>query len=257
VAKPCALALKEDGDKGAVDSWLSKESPKIVIIIGRLATETFERSASKLPYVIGALDVSPQERPTASGISLVVDPALMFAELKKLVPTLKRVFVAYEPEHDGWFIERAKTEARAFGLELQAEKAADLIQGGEQYGHFVQTAMPETDAIWLTLNNTIIDDSSVVPYVIEKGWFRRITIFSNKLAHAEWGVLFATYPDTTRLGRRLGDRALELAEHPERRLGIETLQDIKIAVNGRIARHLGVSSPSLKDAAIIYEQSGY
>ncbi|MGH8655534.1 MAG: hypothetical protein ACREYE_26685 [Gammaproteobacteria bacterium] len=42
------------------------------------------------------------------------------------------------------------------------------------------------------MNNAIIDDSSLVPYLIEKASYRKLIIVSNKLQHAQRGVLFAT-----------------------------------------------------------------
>jgi putative tryptophan/tyrosine transport system substrate-binding protein len=116
----------------------------------------------------------------------------------------------YEPGHDHWLLERAKKDTSAYGLELHAEPAANVMQGAERYGHLVQIAEPHTDAIWLTLNNVIIDDHSLVPYLIEQAWYRKVIIVSNKLEHARWGVLFATYPNNRALGQRLAETALTL-----------------------------------------------
>lgn len=253
VSQPCTLALPEQADTHAAKTWLSGRSPKVVITLGRLATHVLETSGARLPYVIGALDISPDTRPEASGISLAVDPAVMFDHLKKIAPRIKRVFLVFEPAHDRWLLERAKEEASARGLELRAEPAANVLEGAERYGHFVQIAEPHTDAIWLTLNNAIIDDQSLVPYLIEKAWYRKIIIVSNTLEHARWGVLFATYPNNRALGHRLAEMALELAEHPEHPLGIDPLRDIRIAPNTRIMNHLGLPAGSTNHFEIRYD----
>jgi putative ABC transport system substrate-binding protein len=210
VPKPCTIELSEQADKHVVQSWLSSRAPSVVITLGRLATQLFETSGSRLPYVIGALDISPDTRPHASGISLAVDPGVMFDQLRNMAPMVKRVFLVYEPGHDHWLLERAKKDTSAYGLELHAEPAANVMQGAERYGHLVQIAEPHTDAIWLTLNNVIIDDHSLVPYLIEQAWYRKVIIVSNKLEHARWGVLFATYPNNRALGQRLAETALTL-----------------------------------------------
>ncbi len=251
--KPCTLALPEQANKRAVQGWLSHHSPNVVITLGRLANRVFEASGSRIPSVVGALDISPETRPDASGISLAVDPGVMFDRLKRMAPGVKRVFFAYEPGHDGWLLEHAKKEAAARGLELRAEPADGVLQGAERYGHFAQIAQPHSDAIWLTLNNAIIDDSSLVPYLIEKAWYRKLIIVSNKLQHAQWGVSFATYPNNRALGHRLAEMALRLTGHPEESLGVAPLRDIKIAPNTRIMNHLGLPMGSTSNFEIIYE----
>ncbi|MGH8655533.1 MAG: hypothetical protein ACREYE_26680 [Gammaproteobacteria bacterium] len=82
-----------------------------MITLGRLATRVFEASGSRIPSVVGALDISPETRPDACGISLAVDPGAMYDRLKRMAPGVKRVFFAYEPGHDGWLLEHAKKEA--------------------------------------------------------------------------------------------------------------------------------------------------
>ncbi len=80
--KPCTLALPEQANKRAVQGWLAHHSPNLVITLGRLATRVFEASGSRIPFVVGALDLSPETRPDASGISLAVDPGVMFDRLR-------------------------------------------------------------------------------------------------------------------------------------------------------------------------------
>ena len=60
------------------------------------------------------------------------------------------------------------------------------------------------------------------------------------LDHAQAGALFAAYPDSRALGRRLGEMALKLAEHPGKPLSITPLRELKFALNVRVARHLGL-----------------
>ena len=252
-SKPCTFALPYKVGAEVVRGWLSRHSPDLVITLGRLATQVFEMSGSRLPHVIGALDISPETRPNASGISLAVDPRVMFEHLKKIAPRVTRVFLVSEPGHDRWLVERAMKEAPAYGLELRVEPAANAMEGAERYGQFVRTAEPQSDAIWVTLNNAIIDDQSLVPYLIEQAWYRKIIVVSNTLEHARWGVLFATYPNNRALGHRLAGMALRLAEHPGKALGIRPLQDIKVAPNHRIMNHLGLPVGKVGMFEILYD----
>lgn len=243
--KPCTLALPEQENKHVMQSWLSHHSPNVVITLGRLATRVFEGSGSRIPSVVGALDISPETRPDASGISLVVDPGVMFDRLKRMAPGVKRVFIAYEPGHDGWLLEHAKKEVYAQSRQMVCSRAPNATG--------ISRKSRSSDAIWLTFNNAIIDDSSLVPYLIEKAWYRKLIIVSNKLQHAQWGVLFATYPNNRALGHRLAEMALPLVGNPEQSFGIAPLRDIKIAPNTRIMTHLGLSVGSASNFEIICE----
>jgi ABC-type uncharacterized transport system substrate-binding protein len=114
------------------------------------------------------------------------------------------------------------------------------VDAAPQYGEYVRNARSGLDALWLTSNTALTGDPSLLSYLIEQAWLRRVVVFSETLDHAQAGVLFAPYPDTQALGKRLGTLALQLAEEPGKPLGIEMLRDIKVAVNARIARHLGL-----------------
>ncbi|MGH8589590.1 MAG: hypothetical protein ACREXX_09740 [Gammaproteobacteria bacterium] len=50
-------------------------------------------------------------------MSLTVDPEVLFQRFQRIVPTVKRVFVVYDPRRDSWIIERAKAAAASLGLE--------------------------------------------------------------------------------------------------------------------------------------------
>jgi putative ABC transport system substrate-binding protein len=236
----CTRALEEAPNPSALALWVKREQPKVVVSLGRLAMQTFEATQTAIPQIIGAVDISPGTRPTATGISLAVDPEIVFTKLHAMAPTVRRVLVVYDPTHDAWVIERARQVAAQLGLEVQAEPASTLVEAAPKYARYARTATPETDAIWLTSNTALIDDPDLLAYLIEQAWARRIVTFSGTLQHVQSGVLFGTFADTQALGRRLAALAAQRIEHPNERLGIELLRDIRTAVNVRVARHLGL-----------------
>jgi putative ABC transport system substrate-binding protein len=240
-ARPlCAMTLDNPVDPARLRDFVDMQSPRVAVTLGRVATQAYEASGSGVPQLIGALDVSPQTRPGASGMSLAVDPDRLFEQLLAMAPTVKRVWVVYDPRRDAWVMEHACRAAAARGLELHAETASTLVDAAPQYGEYVRNARSGLDALWLTSNTALTGDPSLLSYLIEQAWLRRVVVFSETLDHAQAGVLFAPYPDTQALGKRLGTLALQLAEEPGKPLGIEMLRDIKVAVNARIARHLGL-----------------
>jgi putative ABC transport system substrate-binding protein len=236
----CSLAVNNPAHPARIQDFVRTQSPGAVLTLGRVATQAYEASGASVPQLIGALDVSPQTRSGASGVSLAVDPDGLFDRLLALAPTVKRVWVVYDPQRDAWVMERARRAAAARGLQLHAEAAATLLEAAPKYGEYVRHARSGLDAIWLTSNRALTGDPNLRSYLIEQAWLRRVIVFSESLDDAQAGMLFAPYPDTQALGRRLGTLALRLAAEPNKPLGIELLQDIKIAVNARVARHLGL-----------------
>jgi putative ABC transport system substrate-binding protein len=234
------MTVDNPADPARLRDFVDTQSPRVVVTLGRVATQAYEASGASVPQLIGALDVSPQTRPGASGVSLAVDPDLLFERLLAMAPTVKRVWVVYDPRRDAWVMERARRAAAAHGLELRAETASTLVEAAPKYGEYVRNARSGLDALWLTSNTALTHDPSLLSYLIEQAWLRRVILFSDTLEHAQAGMLFAPYPDTSALGQRLGEMALRLADAPDKPLGIEMLRDIKIALNARIARHLGL-----------------
>lgn len=246
-AKVRQYALPVDNDLSVLRGWLERQRAGAVITLGRAATQAYASTGLKIPQVIGALDLSPQTRPDATGISLAVDPALLFATLKSLVPTVKRVFVVFNPSRERWLIERAQQNAAAYGLTLIPLEASDLRSSARLFLQLVETAHPQTDALWLTMDSQIFDTEAMMPMLIEQSWNRHLVVFSSSLEQANLGVLFALYPDNQALGRRLAELALQLTQRPDRPPGIEPLRAIKRALNQRVAAHLNLAiDPSVE-----------
>ena len=245
------LAASEDPK--VLKRWLQRQRPDAVIALGRSALSVFEKTKLNFPHVIGALDASPQTH-SASGISLQVDPELLFRVLKRLAPRVKRVWVVYNPARHRWIYELATQAAALQKLQLRAVEVTDVKAAAKAYWRILKEANPETDALWLPMDNTILD-SSVVPVIIEQSWYRRIVVFSNNLQHASMGVLFAVFPENHKLGIALAEKALRMAEGRRPRQ-IEPLRTIKTAVNLRVSKHLGISiDPALRrEIDLFFEQ---
>ncbi len=233
-----ARALPESPDALEVRRWLDRQSAAAVIALGRVATEAFEATGSPTPYLIGALDVSPQTRPRATGVGLAVDPALLFATMRLLKPATRRIWVVFNPRRDRWLIERAEPAARALDLVLLPLEAVDPSAAARQFLQVLRAADAGADALWLVADTGVVEPETILPTVIEQSWQRKLAVFSGSLQHVRRGVLFALYPDNRQLGRRLAELALRVMADPRARPGIEPLRAIRRALSLRVASHL-------------------
>lgn len=221
--------------------WLGARLPKAVITLGRKAFEDYQSSGYPILATSGAIDLSPSLNPNAHGISLSVDPDILLETLEKTTPTIRRVFVVFNPEKDQWLIERAKTSATQRGLELVPMAASDLATATKTYWDIFKCVEPDRDALWLPLDSKLLDDENVLPFVLEQSWYRRFVVISNSLAHAKLGALIAVYPDNEHLGQHLAERALRsIAEPGVPKPDIEPLREVKRAINKRFADHFGI-----------------
>lgn len=221
-----------------IKQWLGQQSPQAVITLGRKAFENYGSSGYPLLATSGAIDLSPSLNPGASGISLSVDPDILLETLKNTAPGVKRVFVVFNPAKDQWLVDRASVAASTRALELVSVKASDAASATRAYWEIFKGVEPEKDALWLPLDNKLLDDKNVLPLILEQSWYRRFPVISNSLQHARLGALIAVYPDNERLGQHLAERALRSISGPKP--DIEPLRDVKRAINKRFADHFGI-----------------
>lgn len=233
-------ALDGEVDTQTLRQWLARQTPAVVITLGRAASSAYTSLEVLTPQIAGLLDISPQTHPHLSGISLSVDPEPLFSTLKQLAPDVNRVFTVYNPDEDRWIIQVAKAAATRHGLELVAFKARDLKTSAQHFLKILKRAHPKTEAIWLPLDSTLMSTRDVLPTVIEESWRRGLIVFSGNLLHVDLGVLFALYPDNEALGQELAEMARQLAATPTKKHVIEPLRVVKRAVNLRVAAHLGL-----------------
>ncbi|OGS83884.1 MAG: hypothetical protein A2061_06025 [Gallionellales bacterium GWA2_59_43] len=160
-----------------------------------------------------------------------------------MMPKVRRVFVVYDPRHNEWMIRLAKSAARNQGLELIVYEAQDLRSAMRAYQDIFATVDRLHDALWLPQDSTTVEESTVLPLVLQESWARNLAVFSSNFTHVRRGALFSLYPDNVELGRRLTVSALALlASGADDASGMAPLREVLIAVNLRTAKHLGINA---------------
>lgn len=218
---------------------LKRQGVGVVIALGRQGM----KAASELERDVGVIAggvVSPSEGEGRSFplVSLAPDPRVLFDRLKQFMPQARRVIVVYDPKKNAWLIRFAKDAARALGLELHAIEVTDLKSAVRAYQDLLVSADAKHDALWLPQDSTTVEDSSVLPLILESAWNRNLVVFSSNVSHVKRGALFSLYPDNMALGRQLATSAqgfLAGASAP-----VVPMKDALLAVNIRTASHLGL-----------------
>lgn len=239
-----SIAVGANPNTQDIAGQLRKQDVRAVIALGRNGLKVASSLDRQWGVVAGGvLSVPESEARDFAVHSLAPDPALLFARLKTLMPAAKRVMVVYDPRQNDWLIRLARDAAKAQGLEVQALEAQDLKSAVHQYREAFASADPKKDVLWLPQDSTTVEESAVLPMVLEESWGRGLVVFSSNVSHVKRGVLFSLYPDNAELGRVLGRMAqgyaLSGASAPQR--GVSPLKEVLLAVNTRTANHLGLN----------------
>lgn len=79
---------------------------------------------------------------------------------------------------------------------------------------------------------------------MEQAWQRNLTIFSSNYRQVKCGALFVLYADKVTLGKTLAKMPWQHFSAQVTPTKIQTLNDVRIAINGRMAHHIGLDIPS-------------
>lgn len=241
-SKVTSYAVGSNFNAQTISSELKRQDIRVVIALGRNGLKAAGALDKEIGVVAGGI-VSVPETEVRNGavLSLAPDPALLFARLKILSPKTQRVFVVYEPRQNTWLIKLAKEAARQHGVELIAQEAGDLKNALSIYQGIFASADAKRDAVWLPQDSATVDESLVLPLVLQESWAKGIPVFSSNVSHVKRGALFALYPNNIELGRALAASALGLSVGNPAARGVLPLRDVLTAFNTRTASHLGLT----------------
>jgi len=239
--------VSADTDISALKNSLNNQSTRVIIALGRQGMNTAELFDNHVKIVVGGvLSVPGNGTDGQPVISLTPDPGLLFARMKALMPSMKRVFVVYDPAYNSWLMTLAESSAQAQGLELVAYKAQNLRKAVGFYQQIFSNADSRSDTLWLPQDPTTVEDSAILPLVLQDSWNNDLAVFSSNFGYVQRGVLFSLYPDNTGLGKRLAGLAQKILITGDYGVhGLMPLRDVKSAVNTRTAKHLRIDTSRL------------
>jgi putative ABC transport system substrate-binding protein len=237
-----AYAVPANQNPAELVEELRRQGTRVVIALGRNGLKAAAGLDRDIGIVAGAVVSAPEADVRGMTVhSLAPDPMLLFDRLRAMMPAARRVFVVYDPRQNAWLVRLAREAARANGLELVAQEAPDLKSAMRVYQDIAASADPRRDAIWLPQDSVTVEESAVLPVVLQEAWNRGLAVFSSSVAHVKRGALFSLYPNNVELGRSLAGTAInQLTGNSGPARGVLPLKDVLMAVNVRTASHLGL-----------------
>lgn len=242
------FAIGPNVDVNELNDSLRRQETKVVIALGRQGLKVANSLDSNIGVVVGGvLSASEDGTRLLQVNSLSPDPALLFSRLKKMMPNVRRVFTVYDPRQNEWLIELAKMGAAAQGVELVTYQVQDLRGAMHAYQEIIARSDSSQDALWLPQDSTAVEESTVLPFVLQESWNNNLAVFSSSFSHVKRGVLFSLYPDNVELGRHLAVNALGMmASGSKENSSLVPLREVLMAVNLRTAKHLGLNTARIQ-----------
>ena len=236
-----SIAVANSGNLADIGAELRKNDIRVVIALGRNGLKAASALDREIGVVAGGVISIPEGDVRGTVHSLAPDPALLFNQLKSLVPNARRVIVIHNPKLNAWLMRRARDAARAANLEMVIHEADDLKSAIRFYQDVFASADPRRDVLWLPQDSTTVDEAAVLPLVLQESWNRNVPVFSSSVAHVKRGALFSLYPNNLELGRSLARSAQQvLAAGGQAGRAVLPLKETLTAVNVRTAGHLGI-----------------
>ncbi|HPE71302.1 MAG TPA: ABC transporter substrate binding protein [Candidatus Competibacter sp.] len=224
-----------------IQQWLDEANPDAaVVLLGRptvaLSVIGWDRFGGRRAFV-GGINALPGQ--TAwPGVSLIAEPALYLQTLRELLPNVRRVIAFYHAQDREW-APLATRAAADLGLRVEAVAVDDAPSAVRRIAEALKTLDTDTTALWFAANTIDLDRELILPWVLEQTWYRKIAAFSDTAGHAKRGFLFALYPDYEAIGTELGRRIRQgVASHEG---DFSLTRAVRFALNGRTARHLGIT----------------
>lgn len=252
-----SVALGATVDAEELNASLRRHGARVVIALGRQGVQAAGQLAENFDVVVGAvLSVPEKEARHFKVNSMAPDPALLFSRLRGMMPKAKRVFAVYNPQQNEWLMRLARSAARSQGLEFVAYEAQDLRGAMHAYQEIMSIADSRQDALWLPQDAVSVEGSAVLPMVLQESWDRRLVVFSSNVSHVSRGALFSLYPDNVEMGRQLAASALSLQDNGGiATSSVQPLREVMMAVNLRIAKHLGLDATRQASADLTFPEN--
>lgn len=234
--------VPSSGEPPDLGAQLKRNGAKVVIALGRPGVQAAQGLDREIPVIVGGVSsLGAADSKVMHGISLIPDPALLFQQVKALMPGLKRITVVHNPQQNEWIMALARDAAKAQGLELSVQIVKDLASTAHSYENVFAAADPRRDAVWIPHDTSAGTEETIIPLVLNASWNYNVPVFSSSFLHVKKGVLFALIPNNFEMGKSLANMAISQLNGEPRKPGLIPLRDVSGGLNRRAAAHLGIA----------------
>jgi putative ABC transport system substrate-binding protein len=243
-----------DADNGAdVMAKIQARHPRLVFAVGTRAAQLASEHLRSLPIVYSMV-VNPSKqglgRGNICGVALDVSARDQLALFHKIKPTMKKVGVVYNPSASDNVIEDAEALARSAGFELVPRKAQTVK---EALVAIKDLESEPLDAFLMILDPVIANDASfkiLLTFSLKK----RLALIVPADPFVKAGAFLSIGADYSKTGDQAWDIAKSILQGDTKPadVGVRHPDAVIVAINGTIARTLGLEVPRTVKVDIVY-----
>jgi putative tryptophan/tyrosine transport system substrate-binding protein len=181
-----------------------------------------------------------------TGVLLEIPTDRQFKIMRTFLPTLRRIGTLYAPDKTATKLKEAEPRAIVHEFQLRGFP----VENEKEVPQQLRALLSESEALWLIPDSTVLTDESI-RFILESAVAKQIPVvgFSSELTRL--GALLSMSIDYGEVGREAGRLAKRMVNGEQRLpLAPVTVQRIRITMNQKTARYLGITIPKELDSLI-------
>jgi len=231
--------LEKLDDKSRLE-LLEEEGPRDVSLFVAVGPEAaryvWERIRSERAIRVYCMVLNPEkvinEKERGCGVPLNIPVEAQMKMISGGFPTLRRLGLLYDPEHNAGFLSKAEATAPLLNLTV----VPLTVQSKKEIPSTLERQWNHMDALWLIPDRTVISES-IVAYLVKEAFLRKLPVIGYNRFFYDAGAAMAFVFDYRELGRQCAQKILKI-------LSGEACRDapplFHVWINGKVAERLGL-----------------
>ncbi|TKB67790.1 MAG: hypothetical protein E8D52_10960 [Nitrospira sp.] len=242
--------LRGDLDQGKhLARKIRATNSSVVVAVGLKAALAAKLEIVDIPILYMMILDPLKHRLTAdnmTGVLLEIQTDRQFKIMRTFLPSLRRIGMMYDPDKSAPKLKEAASRASTYEFRLQGfpvEHEKDVPQQ-------LRTLLSESEALWLIPDSTVLTDESI-RFILESSVAKQVPVIGFSSEFTRLGALLSMSIDYGEVGREAGLLAKRIV-NGERQLPLKpiSVQRIRITVNQKTARYLGITIPKELESMI-------
>jgi len=239
---------KENELTGVVDKILSNKQ-NLIFTIGTYATKAIQKSARDTSVVFAMVLTPDKVGVSPPGVIMDIPSAVKFDNLKKILPSVRKVGFIYSADSLSLF-EEAVEAGNKFGFQIIGKR----IDSGKEFPSAFEDIAGQIDCFLMVADAKIYFPKSV-EYLLRESCDRNIPVVGLSSNYVKAGALVSFDCDYEDLGEQAAELALKIMEDGgSLNAQFVTPRKVKFALNLRVVEMLDIKIPAgvLKEASEVF-----
>ncbi len=181
-----------------------------------------------------------------TGVLLDIPTDHQLKTMRAFLPSLRRIGMLYDPDKTTPKLKEAESYAAAHEFTLRGFAVGNEKEVPQQ----LRRLLSESDVLWLVPDSTVLTDESI-RFILESSVAKQVPVIGFSPEFTRLGALLSLSIDYGEVGREAGVLAKRILNDdvslPRKPIPV---QRIKITVNQKTARYLGITIPKELDGMI-------